>query len=181
MDWICSGHRRNNRNRRAIRGRLSRRWKAASGDQGFAQRRPMEEIHPQDRHGSAADGRAADKNRTVPAEMSRPLVPPRMKEPHKFLGDRIDACQVRPLVEVVLVTGQGQIAWRIRTTMLTGNDVFDVEGEERVIVLMELAVFAALPRALPDQFSRGSVHHEEARSRARALAWRMATMFAAMT
>ena len=104
-----------------------------------------------------------------------------MEEPREFVGDRINACQVRSLVEVVLVTGQGQITWRIRTSVLTGDDVFDVEGEERIIVLMELAVFAALLRALPDQISRRCVHHEEARSRARALAWRMATMFAAMT
>lgn len=162
-------------------GLQSGRRKAAGGDQRFAQPDAMGKIHGQYRHGCAADRRTAHQNRTIPAEMPGPLVPPRVKEPGKFLADRVDAGQVRSLVQVVLVTGKGQVAWRIRTSVLTGDDVFDVECEERIIALMELAVFATLPRAPSDQVPRCCIHHEEARSRARALAWSIATMFAAMT
>lgn len=141
----------------------------------------MEEVHAQDRHGRAANGRATDQDRAFPAEMPGPFVPPRVKEPGKFLGDWVNAGQVRPLVQVVLVAGKGQIAWGIRTAVLTSDNVFDLEWEERIILLMEPAVFAASPGALPDQFPRRCIHHEETRSRDRALAWRRATMFAAMT
>lgn len=65
--------------------------------------------------------------------------------------------------------------------MLAGDNVLDVEREEWIVLLVELAVFAALTRAPSDQIPSGCIHHEEARSRALALAWRMATMFAAMT
>jgi hypothetical protein len=107
----------------------------------------MREIHTQDCYGRSAKGSATDQNRTIPVEMPRPLVPPGVKESSEFLGDRVDASQVRPFVQIVLVTREGQIRWRICTAVLTGDDVLDVEREERIILFMELAVFAALSRA----------------------------------
>jgi len=73
-------------------------------------------------------------------------------------------------VQVVLVIGESQVAWGIPDPVLPGDDVFNVKCEERVIVFMAPAVFAALLRAPPNQFSRGRVYHEVVRSRARALA-----------
>jgi hypothetical protein len=86
-----------------------------------------------------------------------------------------------PLVQVVLVAGQRQVVRGVPAPVLLGNDVFDVEGEKRVVVLVQPAVFAAVGRPATHQFSRGLVHQEAEVSWARALAWRIATMSAAMT
>lgn len=66
-------------------------------------------------------------------------------------------------------------------SMLMGDDVFNVKREAGIIVLVEPAVFAALLRSPSNQFPRRRIHHESVWSRVRALAWRMATTFAART
>ncbi len=82
--------------------------------------------------------------------MPRPLVSPWIEETSELLGDRIDAGQVRPFMQIVLVAGESQIAWGIGTAVLLSNDVFDVKREEGIILFVDSAVLAALPGTLPD-------------------------------
>ena len=63
--------------------------------------------------------------------------------------------------------------------MLARDDMLDMEGEERIVVLVKATIFTASPCSAADQLARNCVDHEEV-SRARALAWRMATTLAAM-
>ena len=46
--------------------------------------------------------------------------------------------------------------------MLLGNHVFDVEGKEIVIFLVQMAVFTATACPLPDEGSERSIHHSPA-------------------
>jgi hypothetical protein len=85
------------------------------------------------------------------------------------------------LVQVVVVTGKCQVAQGITPPVLLGDDVFDVEDGQRVVSLVEAAVFTAVVRSPPDVFLGSCIHHEPFSSRARALAWRMATMPLAIT
>ncbi len=117
----------------------------------------------------------------MPAEVVSPLVPSRVEKLGEPLGNRVDAGQVWPLAQVILVTGEGEIGRGIGAAMLAGDDVLDVEGEEGVVVLVKSAEFAAPLGAPADQLARGRVDHDAGESRARAFAWRMATTFAAMT
>ncbi len=110
----------------------------------------MRQIHAENGHCRPANGCAAHQNGSIPAEMPRPLVPPRIEETSEFLGNRIDASQVRPLMQVILMAGKSQIAWGIRTAMLLSNDVFDVKGKEGIVLFVNPAVFAALSRTLSD-------------------------------
>src|SRR5262249_40219750 len=100
----------------------------------------------------------------------RPLVPARVEEPGAYSGERVDAGQVRPLVQVVVVARQRPVAGTVLAVVLAGNDVIDVESEERVVVLVQLAILASSPGAAADQFSQGVVHYEAASRRARGLA-----------
>src|SRR5689334_3863828 len=104
-----------------------------------------------------------------------------MEQPCELARQGIDAGQVRSLMEIIFVTGQGQIAGGILTPVLPGHDMFDVKREERVVVLVQTAVFAAAPRPPSYQFAGEGIHYELAVRRARALAWRIATTLAAMT
>ena len=56
--------------------------------------------------------------------------------------------------------------------MLLGNHVFDVEGEEIVIVLVQPAVVTATARPLPDKGPERRIHHSPA---VLARSWRPST------
>jgi len=79
------------------------------------------------------------------------------------------------------VAGEGEVARRILATVLLGYDMFDMKREERIVVLVKAAVFATTACPPPYQFARESIHYDLALRRARALAWRIATILAAMT
>jgi hypothetical protein len=74
------------------------------------------------------------------------------------------------------VAGQGQVTRGVGSPVLFGDDVLNMEREKGIVVLVQASVFAAVPCPLPDQFPREFVHYEPVASRARALAWRMATI-----
>jgi hypothetical protein len=56
--------------------------------------------------------------------------------------------------------------------VLSGNDVLNVEGQVRLIILMDAAILTAVASPLPDEISQREYHHDWLRSanKARALA-----------
>jgi hypothetical protein len=84
---------------------------------------------------SPARRSAPDELGANPAKVSRPLVPAGVEEPHFPPGGWIDARQVRPLVVIVMMTGQGQVSWIIVVEVLAGHDVLEVEPSERCVGL----------------------------------------------
>ena len=50
-------------------------------------------------------------------------------------------------MQITLVAGQGQVLQIIPTSMLPGDNVFDVENVKRLVHLMEAAVLTAVSRS----------------------------------
>jgi hypothetical protein len=95
---------------------------------------------------------------------------PWVEEAGDLLRFGIEAGEVRPLVKVIVVAGQRQVVYGVLPPMLFGEDVFDVEGEKRVVGLVDATVLTAIIRVPPQEFPRELVHREPFSSRARALA-----------
>jgi hypothetical protein len=68
-----------------------------------------------------------------------------MKQQDDFPGEAVPAAQVRPLRQIAPVATQGQVRRVVVPFVLTGDDVFDVEGQEWVIGLMNAAILAPAP------------------------------------
>ena len=151
------------------------------GDERLPQRDAMGQVHAQRSDRRATDGGAPNQRWAVPTEVPRPFVPSRIEQLDELLRDRIDAGEVRAFAQVVLVTGEGQVAHCVHASVLLGNDVLDVKREEGIVVFVKTAVLTAAPSAAAHPLPRDEIDHAERASRARALACRMATMLAAMT
>ena len=101
--------------------------------------------------------RLAFEEGTVPLEVSLPVLATRVKEPNNFPRVRINAGKICSLKDVAWDTGPGAVFMGIRTVMELGNDVIELERQV-IIILWNLAVFAAIVRAAADQVCGGSVH-----------------------
>ena len=91
-------------------------------------------------------------------EMRRPDGAARMEQRSDLLAAWVDATEIRPFVSVAAVTGPGEIAELGLSTMLTGDDVFEMKGLERREPVREVAVFAALAGAFANLLAPGFVH-----------------------
>jgi hypothetical protein len=61
-------------------------------------------------------------------------------------------------MEIAVDTGKTEVRIIVTAAMFERADVFDVQGGERGIFLMDLAILASVTRAFPDQGSRGGIH-----------------------
>lgn len=87
-----------------------------------------------------------------------PGVTSRMKEFDHISRVRIDSGQVRTFVEVTLMTREGEVLGVVRSAVFPGHDVLDVKAKDRIILLVNPAVFTAISGELPDTFSKTFVH-----------------------
>ena len=62
-----------------------------------------------------------------------------VKERHHLICVGIDAGEIRSFIEITMVTSQGQILELIITSMLAGNDVFDVKNMKGFVLLSQPA------------------------------------------
>jgi hypothetical protein len=103
-------------------------------------------VNKKNRNGCTADRSPADEDGTVPTEMPRPTLPPRMKKARNPSSPRIDPGQVRTFVMIAHETRKREIAGNGLSSVLAGHDVFDLKGK-LIEHLRHLAVFAAIPSA----------------------------------
>jgi hypothetical protein len=101
-------------------------------------------------NGYPADRRPAPEVGALPAEVKRPAVPSRMKEPHQLLRDRIDTRDVRALGRIAIKAGKGQVALNRLAAVLHGDDVVNLKGDGTGR-LRQVAVFAAVPGTFANQ------------------------------
>ena len=106
----------------------------------------------------------ADDDWPINTEMERPALPARMEQANNLSGERIDPGKIRSLVIVVMVTGQREVVWIVRASVLSRDYVLDVEVVEGLVVLVQPAVFAPMARSVPDQLDLGGVHQARSRS-----------------
>lgn len=123
-------------------------------------------VHVQhgDRH--PTDRRSSHENRPVPTEVPIPFVASRMKQSHEAASrlKAIDSGEVWPLVTIAVEARVSQVPRRCRTTMLLGDDVFNLKRAGMPCV-GESAVFASASRPLPYLISKRLIHDEPLRRR----------------
>jgi hypothetical protein len=115
----------------------------------------------------------ADEHRLIPFEVIAPNLRSRVEE---RVNRAVEiAREVRALVEVALGAGQAEVVGLIRAAVLSGDDVFDVKGEEGVVAV-KAAVFAPVFGASPNQSPQSGRHDfdGESASNRRAFDFRIA-------
>ena len=106
-----------------------------------------------------------------------------MKQARQLAWSRVQTTQIRALAKIAPMAGESQIFHGVLAAMLLGDDMFDVKRHRRLVVTMEMAVFALTARTCNDKPAQRRIH-QDVRWRAsqpRALAWRTETMSTACT
>src|SRR5438876_8913319 len=86
-----------------------------------------------------------------------PVVKSRMKQARQISCLRTKPGEVCSLVEIAVLTREGQILQRVLSSVRTRRDVFNVE-RQRLLLLPQRAILAATRRALPDRLAQPAVH-----------------------
>jgi hypothetical protein len=114
-------------------------------------------------------------------KVNHPRIRARMEKHYNGASGGIDRGKIRAFERIATITRQCQVGWVVRSTMLPGDDVLDVQASGEVR-LGHAAVFAPVLRAAAHQLLRGRVHQTPRPvSSLRALAWIMETMSIAST
>ena len=112
----------------------------------------------EDANGGATDRGPAVQMNSAPLKMFLPAVLPGVEQLRDEAGVGIKARQVRPFVEVAVNAGERQVVGIIRASVKSREDVFNVEQGQRRVLLVEWAIFASVPRPIPNVLSRLRVH-----------------------
>lgn len=81
-----------------------------------------------------------------------------MEQRRDFTADGIDPGQIRAFVEIAIDAGEAEVLQIVPAAVLSGDDVLDMEGGQRGVLLMEFAVFATGLRALANEVPQTLVH-----------------------
>ncbi len=99
-------------------------------------------VHRQQLQGRAASRGSTDNLSSMPSKVFCPAVSTWMKQGHKLSAFRIKTGDVRSLVEIAKAARESQVIRFGRTTVLTSDDMLDVEACEPRSCLRQSAVFA---------------------------------------
>ena len=86
------------------------------------------------------------------------MLPAGVEQFGQVAGRGIKSSQVRSLVQIAVDARQGEVFRIVAPAVDPGNDVLDVEGGERGIVLVKLAVLATVAGAFAHLGSAPRVH-----------------------
>jgi hypothetical protein len=115
-------------------------------------------IHLQNADTRAANGCFSHDVNAAPSEVVIPAVSSGMEQWGDFAGLRIDAGQVGTFVQIAIDAGKGEIFKIVGASMNPGSDMFDMEGSQRGIDLIQQAILAAIFGTFPDAGFRPLVH-----------------------
>ena len=85
--------------------------------------------------------------------MIAPLILARIEQQHDIARAGINTREVRSLVCVTAVTGEGELARIVSAAMLPGGDMFNMEGNQGRRFLRDAAVLAGVAGAPAASFS----------------------------
>lgn len=100
---------------------------------------------------------SAHQHRTIPAEMSRPLMTAGMKQWNNLPCRRVNSGNIRPFVTVARKTGQAGIVCPRLTQVMFRDDVIDLEWKVEILP-GDLAVFTTSPCPSPNEVFEGTFH-----------------------
>ena len=78
------------------------------------------------------------------------LVLPRMNQPDERAAFRVKSAQVRSLVCIAVVAGESEVSAVVSSAMLASDDVLNVIDKERLRILRQATVFAAITGPFAD-------------------------------
>lgn len=113
----------------------------------------MRKVDPQNGNRGATYGGTADQLRSLPTEVPGPFMPAWMEQANDFAREGINSREIGPFAKVAFVASPGEVAKYIPAAVLSGDNVFSVKREERVIILVHQTIFAAVSGPLANQFS----------------------------
>src|SRR5437667_5487616 len=103
--------------------------KHALSNHRCAERDPVSQVDAEHNDGHPANRRPTNQERSLPAKMPRPLVPPGMEEPHNPFRDRIHPRNVGTFETVAGRARQGQVGSNRRVAAKTGTYEIDSKGK----------------------------------------------------
>jgi len=105
-------------------------------------------IHVKYSNRCPACGRHTNSVDFPPHEMLVPSLASRMKQLSYFVSLRIDPCQVSALVQITVDASQSKVVEVIGSAVNLWNDVLNVKGGQRRIILMQMTILASVLCAL---------------------------------
>jgi len=124
----------------------------------FPKPTPIRGVHLQQADRRSAYRTATDNKDSVTLEVLFPPVLPGMKQPDELAAFRIKSAQVRSLMRIAVVAGESEVLAVVSSAMLASNDVLDVIGEERLRILRQATVFAAITGPFSNSLPELLVH-----------------------
>ena len=100
----------------------------------------------------------ANQMDAAPSEMVCPTVISGVEQFCHCAGLRVYAGQICAFVQVAVNTGQCEIFQVVTTAVRLSNDMLDMKGCQRGIILVESAILTAITRAASSAGSVGRVH-----------------------
>lgn len=134
-------------------------WKKSSVHQRSSHEDVGRVVHVEHVDRGPANRRATNKPGAMPAKMITPSILARMKKPHSPLRKGIFPCNIWPLAEVAMITGEGQIPECCPATVLFGDDVVDLV-RRAVVPARHSTIFAEATRAPPNASLKGRRRHQ---------------------
>ena len=138
-------------------------------------------VHVQDLDGRPTDGGSARDVDSLEGKVVFPPLLARVEQLGDRAGERVNAGQVGAFVEIAVDAREAEIGLIIGAAVLARADVLDVEGGERRVILMQVAILAAVCRPLAHQGSRRLRHEAALAFMVRASRRRVATNLLART
>jgi hypothetical protein len=150
--------------------------KYAGGDEFRAQLDAIRRIQRENGDGGATALRSADDDRSIEAEMTRPMLATGIEKAYNLSSRGIDSRKVGAFMVVVVVTVQGEVSRIVGAAVLFRHDMLKMQAVKWPVVLMDSAVFAALASPIPNQIACRGIHRarSEVFKNLRAFAWMMA-------
>jgi hypothetical protein len=115
-------------------------------------------VHVKDEHRGAARGSKPNNHNIGQAELLFPGVLTWVEKSGNFTRFGINAREIGTLMRVASVAGQGQIRGLIIAAVLARNNVLNVEGRKRELLLAEQTIFAAIACSAKDKYADRRVH-----------------------
>ena len=125
----------------------------------FSKLNAVGRVHVEQLHGCSPGRCASDDLTAMQSEMISPRILPWIEQLNDLTSLRIVAGEVRAFVSIASITGQYEPGWIIcLANMLLGDDVIDVEREERRGFLRDQAILTTIASSTPNKFTRGLIH-----------------------
>jgi hypothetical protein len=117
----------------------------------------IQAVHLQDLHTGSADGGEPDNASPLDPEVVAPDIRARIEEACQDAGGGVKARHIGSLVAIREMTGERQVAVRITPPMLPRDNMLDVKRDE-IMLLVDLTIFAAVPRTSAHAGGRRGIH-----------------------